>query len=68
MSIVFAGSNKACGCINRVGIDARFNSPQEIAIDQQTGTLFVCDYFNNNIRKITPHGISLPSHYFPFIL
>ncbi len=36
---------------------AKISSPRGIAIDQVTGTLFIADQNNNNIRKVDPAGI-----------
>jgi DNA-binding beta-propeller fold protein YncE len=55
-SSIFAGLNAESGNGDGVGKNARFQKPHGIAIDQQTGTLFVSDYLNNSIRKITPQG------------
>jgi hypothetical protein len=56
VSSVFAGSES--GNQDGVGTNARFNLPYGIAIDQQSGTLFVSDQSNHNIRMITPQGKS----------
>jgi hypothetical protein len=48
-----------------VGTNARFNFAYDIAIDQQTGSLFVSDIYNHTIRKITPQGKSF--HVFSLI-
>jgi len=48
---VIAGAN-ATGFQNGVGAAARFANPQSIAVDSQ-GNLYVADYNNNVIRKIT---------------
>jgi sugar lactone lactonase YvrE len=48
-----------------VGDKAQFTFPNGITIDQKTGTLFVSDYDNHTIRKITPQGLS---HFFAYIL
>jgi len=37
------------------GSDALFAGPSDIAIDAK-GNLYVADYFNNRIRKVTPKG------------
>lgn len=38
------------------GTSARFNRPMGITIDA-AGNLYTTDYFNNNVRKITPSGL-----------
>jgi sugar lactone lactonase YvrE len=49
---VLAGASKTVGYQNGVGAVARFSNPQSIAVDKQ-GNLYVADYNNNVIRKIT---------------
>lgn len=51
----FAGSMTQAGSTNGVGTNARFNSPNGIAVDS-AGTLYVADEGNHVIRKITPNG------------
>jgi len=51
-----AGSPDEAGSTNGVGTDARFNMPQDIAVDRN-GHLYVADYFNATVRKITPDGM-----------
>jgi hypothetical protein len=46
MSSIVAGNNA-------------FSHAFDITLDQQTGTLFVSDFLNQNIRKITPKGKSV---------
>jgi DNA-binding beta-propeller fold protein YncE len=58
MSSIFAGKNDEIGNRDGVGMNAQFNLAFGIAVDQQTGNLFVSDYNNHNIRKITPQGKS----------
>jgi DNA-binding beta-propeller fold protein YncE len=53
---VFVGSGQK-GNTDGVDKSASFSIPWGITLDQQTGNLFVCDYGNHNIRKITPQGI-----------
>jgi hypothetical protein len=52
---VFAG-NGSGGSANGTGTLASFNTPTDIDIDNN-GNLYVADYGNNKIRKITPSGI-----------
>jgi sugar lactone lactonase YvrE len=49
---VLAGAAKSNGYVNGVGAAARFNSPQALTLDGQ-GNLYVADFNNNVIRKIT---------------
>jgi len=50
-----AGSIGVSGTNDGVGNDARFNSPNGIAVDA-SGNLFVADTSNHTIRKIAPDG------------
>jgi streptogramin lyase len=49
---VFTGEAYKYGYTDGIGSNARFNGPSGIAIDV-TGNLYVADYSNNMIRKIT---------------
>ncbi|NNU33528.1 hypothetical protein HK413_04075 [Mucilaginibacter sp. S1162] len=49
---VLAGAAKSSGYVNGVGAAARFNNPQSLTLDGQ-GNLYVADFNNNVIRKIT---------------
>ncbi|PWU16780.1 MAG: hypothetical protein C5B50_12815 [Verrucomicrobia bacterium] len=50
-----AGSAGAAGSSDGNGTSAHFNSPQGVAVDT-AGNVYVADYFNEAIRKITPAG------------
>jgi len=53
----FAGSTSGVvGSTDATGTSARFNAPDGIVIDG-TGTMYVSDYGNNAIRKITSAGV-----------
>ncbi len=51
---VYAGS-KTSGFKDGPASEARFNGPCGMTVDSK-GNLFVCDYYNHCIRKITPNG------------
>eukprot|EP01037_Dinobryon_pediforme_P012049 gene12049-12139_t len=51
-----AGSAGVAGYTNATGTSAVFNTPVKGAIDG-SGNLYVCDFANNRIRKITPAGV-----------
>jgi hypothetical protein len=55
---VLAGSGKASS-VDGIGIDASFHHPHRLAIDQQTGNIFVSEDGGHVIRKITPQGLIL---------
>ncbi len=53
---LFAGdSNNTSGNTDGIGSNARFNEPQQLAIDNNDN-IYVVDYKNNRIRKIMPNG------------
>jgi sugar lactone lactonase YvrE len=50
-----AGSPGQSGTRDGTGTDARFNGPAAVAVDG-AGNLYVADYGNNTIRRVTPTG------------
>jgi sugar lactone lactonase YvrE len=56
---IYAGNCDSCpssgGYVDGSGTSAQFNQPQGIAVDN-AGNVYVADYANNTIRKLTPAG------------
>jgi sugar lactone lactonase YvrE len=53
----FAGTAGTNGFVDATGTSARFSSPTSLVCDQATGNLYVSEYGNKTIRKITPAGV-----------
>ena len=51
-----AGSPGVAGSADGTGAAASFSLPHGIAIDSATGNLYVADYLNSTIRKVTSAG------------
>ena len=51
-----AGKVMTPGAVDGAGNDARFNYPCDIAVDG-TGALYVADFYNFLIRKVSPDGL-----------
>ncbi len=56
MVSTLAGLGGQAGTNDGVGVFARFNTPTDLVLDG-SGNLFVADFNNHTIRKITPAGV-----------
>lgn len=55
-TVVTVAGAAASGNVDGKGTDARFNSPIGIAYDSVDKALYICDYDNFEIRRMTPDG------------
>ena len=53
----FVGSSGERGYLDGVGTNARFRSPQGLALHELTGDLYVADSYFALIRRVTPLGV-----------
>jgi sugar lactone lactonase YvrE len=51
-----AGAAGISGTTDGAGSTARFNGPEQVAVDR-SGNVFVADCYNHAIRRITPQGV-----------
>jgi sugar lactone lactonase YvrE len=51
-----AGTAGSSGSADGTGADARFNSPNGVAVDGG-GNVYVADTYNHTVRKVTPAGV-----------
>lgn len=56
VTAAFAGTQGGYGSTDGAGSVARFSFPKGAACDQ-TGNIYVADYNNNSIRKVSPSGV-----------
>jgi trimeric autotransporter adhesin len=56
LTIIAGSPGRLVGNVNGTGAAARFNLPEDVQVDA-SGNVYVADYLNNAIRKITPAGV-----------
>jgi sugar lactone lactonase YvrE len=58
VTTTLAGTANTPGSADGTGAAARFNVPSGVAVDG-AGNVYVADWRNNNIRKVTPDGTTM---------
>jgi sugar lactone lactonase YvrE len=53
---VFVGTPSGFGCLDGKGAAARLGGPTAMALDPQSGNIYVADFGNNLLRKVTFSG------------
>lgn len=53
---VFVGNEQQPGMVDATGEQARFNQPRGLVVGSD-GNVYVADYDNHSIRKVTPEGV-----------
>jgi hypothetical protein len=56
VATLLAGQSGTSGTADGTGATARFNGPYGLAVDA-SNNVYVADYYNHSIRKITPAGV-----------
>lgn len=55
--VVTTIAGSAQGLANGTGTSTQFNQPMDIVVDNSTGNLYIVEWGNHAIRKITPAGV-----------
>ena len=53
---LIAGLQNEYDFANGIGENARFNHATDLAINRETGDIFIADFFNERIRRVSPGG------------
>ena len=57
VSTLAGAGPSSCGSADGTATSAQFNRPTGIALDPNSGNLYVADTVNNKLRRITPQGV-----------